>query len=132
MNICDPIADFLTRIRNAQKAQQEVVSIPASMMKISIAHILREEGFIKNYKCIRDKKQGILKVALKYDVSGRGAITKIDKVSKPSLRIYIGYKEIPKVRNDYGIAILSTPKGVMTNRSAKALKVGGEHICSVY
>lgn len=132
MNVNDPIADFLTRLRNAQKAQQEVVSTPASMMKISIAHILREEGFIKNYKCIRDSKQGVLKVALKYDASGRGAITGIKRVSKPSLRVYLGHNKLPKIRNNYGVAILSTSKGVMTNRSARALKIGGEHICSVY
>lgn len=132
MNISDPISDFLTRIRNAQKAKQEVVSIPASMMKISIAHILREEGFIKNYKCIRDKKQGILKVALKYDAAGKGAISGLKKVSKPGLRVYIGFEEIPRIRNNFGIAILSTSKGVMSNRSAKSLKVGGEFLCTVY
>ena len=132
MNITDPIADLLTRIRNAQSAKHDVVAIPASKLKIAIAHILKNEGFIRNYKCIRDRKQGVLKIALKYREDGRGVISDIDRISKPSCRIYTGADDIPKVRNGFGVAILSTSKGVMSGNDARKMKVGGEHLCSVY
>ncbi len=99
MNVTDPISDLLTRIRNAQKAQIEVINVPASKMKIGIAHLLKEEGFIKNYKCIRDRKQGLLKVALNYDESGNGVIREIQRVSKPSHRRYVRADAIPYIRN---------------------------------
>ena len=128
----DPIADLLTRIRNAQKANHEVVSIPASMVKIAVTHILKDEGFIKNYKCIRDRKQGVIKIALKYAEDGKGAIRNISRVSTPSHRVYVGAEKIPYVKNGLGVAILSTPKGVMADREARQLNLGGELMCSVY
>jgi small subunit ribosomal protein S8 len=132
MNITDPISDLLTRVRNAQKARAEVLSVPASKMKIAIAHILRDEGFIRNYKCIRDSKQGILKIALAYSDDEQGVIQSIQRVSKPSRRRFVNAKEIPFVKNGFGIAILSTSKGLMTDREARKQHVGGEHICSVF
>lgn len=132
MNITDPIADLLTRIRNAQKAGHEVISMPASKMKIAITHILREEGFVKNYKCIRDNKQGILKVALAYDESRKGVIKEIKRVSRPSRRLYVGADKLPYVKNGFGIAILSTSKGILTDREARKVHVGGEYLCSVF
>lgn len=132
MNATDPIADLLTRIRNAQKAGHDVIGVPASKMKISIAHILREEGFIKNYKCVRDDKQGVLKIALAYDEDRKGAIRDIARISKPSRRLFVGAKDLPYVKNGFGIAILSTSKGIMTDREARKQHVGGEYVCSVF
>lgn len=132
MRPTDPIADLLTRIRNAQLACHEIVSIPASMIKISVTHILKEEGFIKNYKCIRDRKQGVIKIALKYKEDGKGVIRGIDRVSTSSRRIYVGVDKIPYIKNGLGCAILSTPKGVMSDRDARQNNIGGEHICSVF
>ncbi len=128
----DPIADLLVRIRNAQKAGHDVVSVPASTIKIAVTHLLKEEGFIRNYKCIRDRKQGILKIALKYREDGAGVILGMNRVSKPGRRIYVGVDKIPYIKNGLGVAILSTPRGVMTDREARKQHVGGEHICSVY
>lgn len=132
MNITDPIADLLTRIRNGQKAGHEVVNVPASKMKISVAHILKNEGFIRNYRCVRDNKQGILKLALKYDTAGDGVITDIKRTSKSSRRVYVKAGEIPYVRNGFGISVISTSRGIMADRDARKLKIGGELICSVY
>lgn len=132
MNATDPIADLLTRIRNAQKAGHEVISVPASKMKISIAHILREEGFVRNYKCVRDSKQGILKIALAYNENRQGVIREIKRVSKPSRRLFVGAKNLPFVKNGFGIAILSTSRGVMTDREARKQHIGGEYVCSVF
>lgn len=132
MRPVDPIADLLTRIRNAQMARHEVVSVPASMIKIAVTHILREEGFIKNYKCIRDRKQGVIKIALKYTEEGKGVIRGLDRVSTPSHRVYVGVSKIPYVKNGLGCSILSTPKGVMSDRSARQNNLGGELICSVF
>ena len=132
MNITDSIADLLTRIRNAQKAGHAVVSVPASKMKIAIAHVLREEGFVRNYKAIRDNKQGILKIALAYTPEGEGIIKKIERVSRPSHRRFVNASSIPFVKNGFGTAILSTSKGIMTDREARKNHVGGEYICSVF
>jgi len=132
MFVNDPIADLLTRIRNAQKAGHEVVSVPASRTKIAITHLLREEGFIRNYKCIRDKKQGMLKIALKYREDGVGVIMNLSRVSKPSCRIYLGADKLPYVKSGFGVGIFSTPRGVITDREARKLNVGGEYVCSVY
>jgi small subunit ribosomal protein S8 len=132
MRPTDSVADLLTRIRNAQKAGQEVVSIPASKLKIALTHILREEGLIRNYKCIRDRKQGVLKVALRYQDNGQGAISELNRVSTPGRRVYVSAKDIPMVRNGFGIAVLSTSQGVMTDREARKLKLGGEYIFSAY
>ncbi len=132
MNVTDPIADLLTRIRNAQHAGMEVVSVPASKMKIGITHLLKEEGYIRAYKCIRDSKQGMLKIALKYADDGKGVIQGLDRQSKPGRRLYVQAEGIPYVKNGFGFAILSTAKGLMTDRQARIEHVGGELICSVY
>ena len=132
MQITDPIADLLTRVRNAQKAGHEVVSVPASKMKIALTHILKEEGFVKNYKCIRDGKQGLLKIALSYSEKGRPGITEIDRVSTPAKRVYIAADRLPFIRNGFGVGIYSTSKGIMTDREARKNKIGGEFICSVF
>src|SRR3954468_6663236 len=102
MNITDPIADLLTRIRNAQRAGLEVVAVPASKIKIGITHLLKEEGYIRAYKCVRDDKQGILKIALKYSDEGKGVITRLDRKSKPGRRYYVGRDKIPFVKNGFG------------------------------
>jgi small subunit ribosomal protein S8 len=128
----DPIADLLTRIRNAQSAGHDIISVPASKLKIGITHILKDEGFIQNYKCIRDNKQGLIKIALKYSNEGKPAISEIKRRSTSSRRIYVGAERIPFVRNGFGIGILSTSRGLMTDRDARKSKVGGEYLCSVY
>lgn len=129
----DPIADFLTRLRNAIKAQHKVVEIPASNIKKDIAKILFEKGYILNYKFEEDDKQGIIKMALKYNPSTKvSAIKKIERISKPGLRKYADSKSLPRVLNGLGIAIISTSKGVITDKEARTLKVGGEVLCFVY
>ena len=130
----DPIADYLTRLRNAIKAQHRVVEIPSSKLKKEITKILFEKGYILNYKFIEGETPGgTIKIALKYDpVDKVSAIRCLTRVSRPGLRQYTGYKDMPRVLNGLGIAIVSTSKGVMTNKEAKALKVGGEVLCYVY
>ena len=129
----DPIADYLTRLRNAIMAHHRVVEVPASNMKKSITKILFEKGYILNYKFIEDGPQGTIKVALKYDEQTRqNAIKKLIRISTPGMRKYTGYKDMPRVINGLGIAIISTSKGVMTNKEAAELKIGGEVLCYVY
>ena len=130
----DPIADYLTRLRNAIKANHRVVEVPASNLKKEITKILFEQGYILNYKFIDgDNKQGTIKIALKYDPQDRvNAIKGLKLVSRPGLRQYTGYKDMPRVLNGLGIAILSTSQGVMTNKKAADLKIGGEVLCYVY
>ncbi len=129
----DPIADYLTRLRNAIMAKHRVVEIPASNLKKAITEILFEKGYILNYKFVDDGPQGTIKVALKYDpVSKSSAIKKLKRVSTPGLRQYTGYKNMPRVINGLGIAIISTSKGVMTDKEAAELKVGGEVLCYIY
>lgn len=129
----DPIADFLTRIRNAIMARHKVVEIPASNLKKEMTKILFDKGYILNFKFIEDDKQGIIKIALKYDqVTKAPAIKALSRVSTPGLRQYSGYREMPRVLNGLGIAILSTSKGVMTNKEARAQQIGGEVLCYVY
>ena len=129
----DPIADYLTRLRNAIMAHHRVVEVPASNLKKEITKILFEQGYILNYKFIDDGPQGTIKVALKYNpVTKTNAIKCLKRVSKPGLRKYTGYKEMPRVINGLGIAIISTSKGVMTNKEASEQKVGGEVLCYVY
>lgn len=132
MNVTDPIADLLTRIRNAQAAGLEVVSVPASKMKIGITHLLKEEGYVRAYKCVRDDKQGVLKIALKYDDHGKGVITGLQRRSKPSMRLYVNKDKIPYVKNGFGLAILSTSRGLMTDRQARKEGLGGELVCQVF
>ncbi len=132
MSMTDNIGDMLTRIRNGGKARFDKVDIPASRMKISLARIFKDEGFIKNYKVIKDNKQGILRVYLKYDDQNLPLIQRIERVSKPSRRVYAGCEELPKVQGGLGVAVVSTSKGVMTDRQARKLRVGGEVLCQVW
>ena len=128
----DPIADYLTRLRNAIQAKHRVVEVPASNLKKEITKILFEKGYILNYKFVEDGPQGTIKVALKYDpVTRANAIKCLKRVSTPGLRKYTGYKDMPRVINGLGIAILSTSKGVMTDKEASDLKIGGEVLCYV-
>ena len=132
MSMSDPIADMLTRIRNAIMASYEAVDIPNSKLKVNLAKILKSEGFIKNYKIVADRRQGILRVFLKYDESGESVIDGLKRVSKPSRRVYTRSDRIPKVLNGYGVNILSTSKGLMTDKQARKVGVGGEILCSVW
>jgi len=128
----DPIADMLTRIRNANHAGHEYVDVPASKIKANIATILKKEKFIKNYKFIDDKKQGILRIYLKYGPKRERVITDLKRISKPGLRIYVTKDEIPKVLGGIGIAIISTSKGIMIDKTCKKMGVGGEVLCYVW
>ncbi|MBR2832199.1 MAG: 30S ribosomal protein S8 [Oscillospiraceae bacterium] len=131
MQITDPIADMLTRIRNAGTAKHATVEIPASNMKKAIAEILLDEGYIKNYQIVNDGLQGIIKITLKYNGNER-AITGLRRVSKPGLRVYAGSDELPRVLKGLGIAIISTSKGVMTDKKAREAHVGGEVLAFVW
>ena len=132
MAISDPIADMLTRIRNGAKARFNSVDIPGSTLKAEVAKILKNEGFIRNYKFLKDGKQGILRVYLKYGEAQSNVIYGLKRISKPSRRVYVNCKEIKPVYNGMGIAILSTSKGVMTDKRARQEKVGGEILCHVW
>ena len=132
MQITDPIADMLTRIRNANSAKHETVDIPASNMKKAIAEILNEEGYIKNYQVIEDDKQGVIRIALKYGPSKEKVISGLKRVSKPGLRIYAGAEELPRVLKGFGIAIISTSKGIMTDKKARKENIGGEVLAFVW
>ena len=132
MQISDVIADMLTRIRNANDAKHETVDIPASNLKKSIAEILLEEGYIKNYQIVEDGKQGIIRVTLKYAQGKQKVIHGLRRVSKPGLRIYSNCEDMPKVMNGLGIAIVSTSKGVMTDKKARQANVGGEILAFVW
>ena len=129
----DPIADFLTRLRNAIQAKHRVVEVPASNLKKDITKILFDQGYILNYKFEEDGPQGTIKIALKYNPQSKvNAIKSLTRVSKPGMRKYTGYRDMPRVINGLGIAIISTSKGVMTNKEAADLKIGGEVLCYVY
>lgn len=129
----DPIADYLTRLRNAIQAKHRVVEVPASNLKKDITKILFDQGYILNYKFEEDGAQGTIKIALKYNPQTKvNAIKKLIRVSKPGMRKYTGYREMPRVINGLGVAIISTSKGVMTNKVAADLKIGGEVLCYVY
>ena len=132
MQISDVIADMLTRIRNANDAKHETVDIPASNLKKSIAEILLEEGYIKNFQIVEDGKQGIIRVTLKYAAGKQKVIHGLKRVSKPGLRIYSNCEDMPKVMNGLGIAIVSTSKGVMTDKKARVENVGGEILAFVW
>jgi len=132
MSMTDPLADMLTRMRNAGKAGFDKVDIPASRMKIALARIFKEEGFIKNYKVIKDNRQGILRVYLRYDDGQKPIIHRIERVSRPGLRVYVGHEDLPRVQGGLGVAVISTPKGVVTDKQARKLKVGGEVLCQVW
>ncbi len=128
----DPIADMLTRIKNALQAKKEEVDIPSSKLKLRIAEILKEEGYIRDFKLIQDAKQGIIRVFLKYDEYGEPVISGLKRISKPGRRIYVSKDKIPRVMRGLGVAILTTSKGVMTDREARKMGVGGEVICYVW
>jgi len=132
MQITDAIADMLTRIRNANSAKHDMVDIPASNIKKSIAQILLDEGYIKSFKIIEDNKQGIIRIALKYGSHKSHVITGIRRVSKPGLRIFSSCEDMPKVMRGLGVAIISTPKGVMTDKKARKENVGGEVLAFVW
>ena len=133
MHITDPIADMLTRIRNANSQKHDTVDIPASNMKKSIAQILLDEGYIKNYQLIDDGTQGVIRITLKYSLPNKEkVITGLRRVSKPGLRVYAGADELPRVIKGLGIAIVSTSKGVMTDKAARAAHVGGEVLAFVW
>ncbi len=132
MQITDPIADFLTRIRNASGAKHDTVDVPASNQKKALAEILVEEGYIKSYQLIEDNKQGIIRITLKYGANKSKAISGLKRVSKPGLRVYAGKDELPKVIRGLGIAIISTSKGIMTDKKARELGVGGEVLAYIW
>ncbi|MDD4296441.1 MAG: 30S ribosomal protein S8 [Ruminiclostridium sp.] len=132
MNATDVIADMLTRVRNAASSRHEIVDVPASNLKRRIAEILVEEGYIKNFSEINDKKQGVIRITLKYTENKRNVISGIKRISKPGLRVFAGKDELPKVLGGLGIAIVSTSKGVMTDRAARKEGVGGEVLAFVW
>jgi small subunit ribosomal protein S8 len=132
MNTTDPIADMLTRIRNANSAKFKTVDIPASKMKKSIAEILFDEGYIKEFEEIKNDNQGIIRVSLKYTDKGNKVISGLKRISKPGLRIYAANEELPKVLNGLGIALISTSKGVMTDKKARELGIGGEVLAYIW
>ena len=132
MTVSDPIADMLTRIRNAIMARHDFVLIPASKMKLAITKILKAEGFINDYEVLRGKPHRMIKIHLKYDEKDRPVLFGLERVSKPGLRVYTGRKEIPRVYGGLGIAILSTPAGVMTGQQAWRKEVGGELLCYIW
>ena len=132
MQISDVIADMLTRIRNASDAKHETVDVPASNVKKAIADILTNEGYVKGWQLIEDGKQGIIRITLKYTVGKQKAIRGLRRVSKPGLRIYSSCEDMPKVMNGLGIAIISTSKGIMTDKAARAANIGGEVLAFVW
>ena len=132
MSMTDPIADLLTRIRNAGMAQHPQMDIPSSNLKVAIAEVLKELGYIKNFKVISDDLQGILRLYLKYDGQNTAVIHEITRASKPGRRVYVGQDDIPRIKNGLGAAILSTSKGVMDDVAARDAKVGGEVLCTVW
>ncbi|NQU04635.1 MAG: 30S ribosomal protein S8 [Calditrichaeota bacterium] len=132
MSMTDPIADFITRIRNASRAGHVSVDIPESHIKRDIAKVLVRERFIEKYIRIRDDKQGIIRIYLKYTPDGKSVIDKINRISRPGLRLYYGVDKIPRVLNGLGVLIITTPKGVMSDKQAREERVGGEPLCEVW
>src|SRR5512138_1311360 len=128
----DPIADMLTRVRNAMKARHPKVDVPASKLKTEIARILKEEGYISNFKATEENGQKLLRVYLKYSNANEAAISNLERISKPGCRVYVGRTEIPRVLGGLGINILTTPRGVMTGRQARKEGVGGEVLCEIW
>jgi len=132
MSMTDPVADMLTRIRNANMVKLQKVDIPSSSLKVNIANVLKQEGFIKNYKVISDNLQGVLRIYLKYIDEKDSVINEIKRVSKPGGRVYLKSEDIPVVKNGLGVAILSTSKGIITDNAARQAGVGGEILCTVW
>jgi len=132
MSFTDPVADLLTRIRNAINARQQKLDVPASKLKMEIARILKEEGYLANYKATEENGRKLLRLYIKYGSNNDAAITNLARVSRPGCRVYVGHNEIPRVLGGLGISILTTPKGVMTGRQARKTGVGGEILCEVW
>ena len=132
MSLTDPVADFLTRIRNGIRARQQKVDVPASKLKLELARILKEEGFISNFKATEEEGRKVLRVYLKYGSNNEAAISRLQRMSSPGCRVYVGHDEIPRVLGGMGINILTTPRGVMTGRDARKQGVGGEILCEIY
>ncbi len=132
MQITDPIADMLTRIRNANSAKHQTVDVPVSKMKTAIADILKNEGYIKGYETVDDGKQGMIRITLKYGANKEKVISGLERVSKPGLRVYSGAEELPRVLKGLGIAIISTSKGIMTDREARKAHIGGEVLAFIW
>ena len=132
MSMTDPVADMLTRIRNALRASHELVDIPSSKLKLNMTKVLKSEGYIRNFKIISDGKHRLIRIFLRYDEKGSPVISGLKRISKPSCRIYKSYDAIPKVLNGYGVNIVSTSKGVMTDGQARKMRVGGEILCSLW
>ena len=132
MSFTDPVADFLTRIRNGIKARHQKVDVPASKLKLEIARILKEEGYLANFKSTEVNGKKILRVYLKYGSDNQASITNVSRISRPGCRVYVGHAEIPRVLGGLGINILTTPKGVMTGRQARKQGLGGEVLCEIY
>jgi len=132
MSLSDPIADFLTRIRNASLAKHQFTYIPNSKIKFAIAQIFKEEGYIKDCKIIQQNNNEFIWISLKYNTSGKSIINEIKKISKPGRRKYVGYKEIPWTKNGFGISLLTTSKGIISDKKARKEKIGGELLCSIW
>jgi small subunit ribosomal protein S8 len=132
MGMTDPIADMLTRIRNANLAKQEKVDIPSSNLKLELARVLKEEGYIKNFKLLKDRKQGIVRVYMKYSPEEYRVINGLKRVSRPGNRVYVGAEDIPRVMGGLGVAIISTSRGVMVDRVSRQRNIGGEIICYIW
>ena len=132
MSLTDPVADFLARIRNAIKARHQKFDVPASKLKVEIARILKEEGYVANFKAVEEDGHKLIRVYLKYGTNNEAAISNLARVSRPGCRVYVGRNEIPRVLGGLGINILTTPKGVMTGRQARKEGVGGEVLCEVW
>jgi len=132
MNLTDPVADFLTRIRNSIRARHQKLDVPASKLKAEIARILKDEGYIANYKATEENGQKVIRVYLKYGTNNEAAIRDLQRVSRPGCRVYLGRDEIRRVQGGLGISIMTTPKGVMTGRQARREGVGGEVLCEVW
>lgn len=132
MNVTDPVADLLTRIRNGYGAKLEKVDVPASRLTANIVKVLRDEGFLKSFKLVRDEGRAWIKIQLKYDDSGEAVIRGIRRVSRPGLRRYVGCDAVARIRSGVGVAVLSTSQGVMTGQRARTARVGGEYLCEVW
>jgi len=131
MSMTDPIADMLTRVRNANRALHDKVDIPSSKLKLQIAKIMKEEGLVKNFKVIEDKKQGVLRIYLKYGAGNQRILTRLERISRPGLRVYVKNKEMTKAKRGVGLAVISTSKGLMTDKRAQEMGLGGELICYI-
>ncbi|MBI2302963.1 MAG: 30S ribosomal protein S8 [Armatimonadetes bacterium] len=127
----DPVADMLTRIRNANRAKQAQVDIPSSLLKVQIARILQQEGYVKSYRVVEEGPQGTLRIKLKYGPNNERVITRLDRVSTPGRRVYVSRRRLPRVQSGLGVAIVSTSRGVMTDHEARKLGVGGEVLCTI-